>query len=148
VLPRRRNPSIVITPLPYAAAPQHLPHVGHVLPVAALDLGQQLSAGIEVVVGEASDPLEERTAVLPARGHRNEVIGAGQLHVERERLLQAGEGTEQGVLFGDQLEVHVNRALPPSREHGGGAAGEVHSSVLAGFRGERGHETTDAVPVG
>src|SRR5437762_1195238 len=87
------------------APSDHLLNVTEVLLLATLDLGQRL--GVEVVVeeGHLSLPFDEPAALLPAGELGDEVRRGGDLHVDPQRLLQAGDRLHEPIGVRDDEDV-------------------------------------------
>jgi hypothetical protein len=92
--------------------------------------------------------LGKQAALFPAGRQGDEIAGGGEFDVHLQFVLEAGDGAEHGVLFGDELQVDVDRRPTPAEEHGGGAAGQVAAPRLLGGLVERGQQALDSLGVG
>ena len=116
--------------------------------MASLELRQRLRVGIEVTKGEPLQALDERASLLPALGERNEVPRGGELDVDLQLVLEAGNRSQDGVLFGNELQVDVDRRRPPAGEDGGRSADQVADAVLLGGGIQGREQTLDPLLVG
>src|SRR5262245_14851681 len=121
----------------------HFAYIGDVLGMPALDLGQRLRVEVVVVEGQAPMLFDEGASVFPARELRNEVRRGSELHVDLEGFLQGWNRPEESVGFRGQLEVDVDRALPPAYENRRGSSREVRAAVHVGFPPDRAHGSAD-----
>jgi hypothetical protein len=112
--------------------------------VAALDLGQSLGVEVIVVGPELPELFDEATAVFPAGNLRDEVGGASELDVDPQRLLEVGQRLKQAILVRNEENVHVDRAVAPTAEHGRGVTGQIDSYVAAGRISQRLQQRPDA----
>src|SRR5437899_12887343 len=90
----------------------------------------------------------EQAPAFPARRHRNEVLGRGQLDVDSELFLQPRDRPKQAIVLWNNENVDVNRALAPAEQDGGRPSCEVHSGLGVGFCTEVSHKAADAIRVG
>ena len=68
---------------------------------------------------------DDRAALAPARKLREEIRRRGQLDVDLQARLELGQRAQQRIAFRLESQIDVRGALPPTLEHGGGAAGHV-----------------------
>jgi hypothetical protein len=116
--------------------------------VVALEFGECLGVGVEVAEGERSPLLGDGAALLPAGRNGNEVVGGREFDVDREVVLQLGDGAEDGVLVGDEFEVDVDGGRAPAEENGRRAACQVADSLVLCRVVEGGEETENALGIG
>ena len=82
------------------------------------------------------------------RGQWDEVPGRRQLHVYLQVVLDRRQGPQHRVLVGTELDVHGDRRLQPTEEHGRAATDEVARTFARRGRAARLHEPLDALRVG
>jgi hypothetical protein len=78
---------------------EHLPDVGQILHVAALDLRERLGVEIEVPKRQSTGPFDEDASLAPALREWEKVRRRRELYVDCERLLQPRDRPEDVVLL-------------------------------------------------
>jgi hypothetical protein len=116
--------------------------------VVAFELGQRLRVGVEVTEREPAPAFGDRAPLLPACGQGDEISRRRELDIDLQLVLEGGDRTQDRVLFGYELQVHVDRRRPPAGKHGCGAADQVADPVLLGGCVEGREQTLDPLPVG
>jgi hypothetical protein len=101
-----------------------------------------------VAEGEPPPLLGGQAALFPAGGQGDEVAGRGELDVDRQLVLQAGDGAQDGVLLGDELQVDVDRRRPPAEQDGCRPARQIADTLFLGRRVEGSGEAPYPLDVG
>jgi hypothetical protein len=116
--------------------------------MVALEFGERLRVGVEVAEGKRSPLLGDGAALLPAGGNGNEVVGCREFDVDRQVVLQLGDGAQDGVLLGDEFEVDVDGGRAPAEQDGSRAACQVADSLVLRGGVEGAEEAENAFGVG
>ena len=80
----------------------------------AFDFCKSLTVKVEVTEVEFAVPLNEDTPLAPSWQRRDEVVGAGELHVEFQVVLDMRDRFKKTGRLGLSLDVHVNGRGAPA----------------------------------
>src|SRR5690349_1090626 len=102
--------------------------------MSPLDLGERLSVEVEMMKERPSLLPDKGTPVLPSVRNRNEIQGRREFDVDAQILFDGRNGAEEVVAVREDLDIHVDGAIPPSTQDCRGAARKVDSRILVGLR--------------